>query len=376
MPIIWNGRRTRAFVPELLSERDLALSRATVARTAVAASEVGHAAGRLTVDYEPLARLLLRAEGLASSFIEGVIAPVVDVVVAERDMGGPPGAAAWVAANLAAVSEAVASAQQELSVELLCEWHRILMTGSPVPERHVGRIREEQGWIGGTSPFDAHLVTPPPEDLPELLEDMVSFSNGEEADPIAQAAVAHAQFEVIHPFADGNGRVGRILVAWLLSRRLSLLTPPPISVAVAADVGGYAAGLALFRLGRLDEWVHWFADAVGNGAKAQTALVNGVEELRREWETQLSSRPGHALRSDAAAWRVLDLIPRVLVLTSESVSSALGVTNKAATAALHQLADAGVLLEHGTSARRRRGRPAKLFLSRDLLALVGSSPLR
>jgi len=99
---------------------------------------------------------------------------VVDIVLAEERLGRHDvRAAAWVASNLAAVSKAVTSAESAapLSVEMLCEWHRTLMTGSPVPERYVGVIRGEQGWIGGSSPLDAHLVTPPPAELPALLDD-------------------------------------------------------------------------------------------------------------------------------------------------------------------------------------------------------------
>src|ERR1019366_5590418 len=118
-------------------------------------------------------------------------------------------------------SKAVTSAETAvpLSVEMLCEWHRTVMAGSPVPERYVGAIRDEQGWIGGSSPLDAHLVTPPPAELPALLDDIIAYTNGADIDPIAQAAFAHAQFEVVHPFGDGNGRVGRVLVAWVLTRR-------------------------------------------------------------------------------------------------------------------------------------------------------------
>lgn len=375
--IVWQGRRVRAFVPALLADRDLALTAETVARTATAAAEVGHAAALLAPDYEPLARLLLRAEGVASSYIEGVRAPVVDIVLAEKDPAGPPSTAAWVAANLAAVSEAVASASTTaLSVDLLCRWHATLMTGSPLPERYVGVVRDEQGWIGGTSPLDAHLVTPPPERLDELLDDLVGYANRDHEDPVAQAALAHAQFEVIHPFGDGNGRVGRILVAWMLVRRLAVVIPPPVSIAIAADVGGYASGLTLFRLGQHEPWVRWFADAVVGAGRAQSALVGEVDTLRRRWHERLGARSGRALRSDAAAWQILELLPQYLVLTSEVVSAELDVTNKAATAALRQLADAGVLLEYGSTAPRRPGRPSKLYVSTELLALAGSNPLR
>ncbi len=378
VPISWRGRRTKAFVPALLSARELELTSATVARAATAAAEVNHAAAQLGGDYEALGRLLLRAEGVASSSIEGVRAPVLDVVLAEQRPVGGPAAAAWVAANLAAVTEAVRGAQGgRLSVEQLCDWHRMLMTGNPTPGRYVGRLREEQGWIGGTSPLDAHLVTPPADRLGPLLADLVAYADRDDLDPIAQAAVAHAQFEVIHPFADGNGRVGRVLVAWLLTRRLSLVTPPPVSVRIAADVGGYAAGLTLFRLSQPDPWVRWFADAVSGAGEAQQALVAHVESLRSQWLARLSDRrEARALRSDAIAWRVLELLPRHLVLTSDVLERELGVTSKAATAALAQLVAAGVLLEHGTLEPRGRGRPPKLYVSEELLALGGSSPLR
>ena len=375
-PVVWQGRRVRAFIPARLADRDLSLQAETVARTAAAAVEVRHAAEGLTHDFEPLVRLLLRAEGVASSFIEGIKAPVVDIVLAEEGTAVVGSAAAWVAANLSAVTNAVALAPaRTLSADLLLEWHRTLMIGSPTPERYVGTFRSEQGWIGGTDPTNAHLVTPPPDRIASLIDDLLAYVNSDDADPVAQAAIAHAQFEVIHPFADGNGRVGRILVAWILTRRLSLLTPPPVSIAIAADVGGYAAGLTLFRLGELDHWVRWFGDAVTNGGRAQGNLVREVEGLKTLWRDRLGQREGRSLRSDAAAWRVLELLPRHLLLTSDVVSAELKISNKAAIAALRQTADAGVLLEYGTMIRGP-GQPAKLYVSKELLGLTGSNPLR
>ncbi len=378
VPVLWRGRRVRAFVPALLAERDLTLTAATVERTATAVAEVSHGAADLPADYAPLARLLLRAEGIASSFIEGVSAPVVDVVLAELDPAGEHTPAAWVAANLAAVSEAIAAAASEsLSVGLLNRWYRTLMTGSPTPARYVGAIRDEQGWIGGTSPLDANLVTPPPAALPALLDDLVAFANRSDVDPIAQAASCHAQFEIIHPFADGNGRVGRILVAWILTRRLALVTPPPVSTLIAADVGGYAAGLTLFRLSQHEPWVRWFAAAVSGAGAAQSALVGQVNGLQAAWRKRLSTpRAGRVLRSDSSAWQVLDLLPRQLVLTSDTLVQELGHSEKVARAALHTLAAAGVLREYGTLRRQPTGRPRGLYVSPELLGLAGSNPLR
>jgi Fic family protein len=375
---MWNGRMIHAFVPQTLANRDLTLDVSTTARTATAATEVAHGAETLTADYEPLARLLLRSEGVASSYIEGVSASIVDVVLAEEQLGDHhPGAAAWVAGNLAAVAQAVASAEGSapLTVETLCEWHRTLMTGSPTPERYIGVIRNEQGWIGGTSPLDAHLVTPPPQELARLLEDLMVYVNRDDVDPVAQGAISHAQFEIIHPFGDGNGRVGRVLIAWLLTRRLALVVPPPVSVAIAADVAGYAAGLALFRLGDHLRWVSWFADAVASGGRAQRSLVSHVEEIKHQWRDRLVVE-NRSPRSDAAVFAALELLPRHLILTSQILADELAISRKAALATLHRLVKVGILTEQGTLSRNSAGQPASLFVSRDLLALAGSSPLR
>jgi Fic family protein len=379
VPIVWRGRRTSAFVPTRLADRDLTLEARTVAEAALAQAAVEHGAESMPEDFAALTRLLLRAEGVASSFIEGVTAPVVDIVLAEADESGSPSAAAWVAANLAAVTEAIEGAHAgRLTVESLCAWHRTLMTGSPTPAQHVGVLRTEQGWIGGTSPLDAHLVAPPPDEVPVLVDDLVSYVNRDDVDPVTHAAIAHAQFEIIHPFADGNGRVGRVLVAWILVRRLSLVTPPPVSARIAADVGGYGSGIVLFRMGDHNAWVRWFAEAVSGAGRAQQELVASVERLQRQWRERLAGPRAEArrVRSDAAAWRVLDLLPRHLVLTGSIVASELAIPLKSANAALGELVGAGVLVEHGTVQGSGRGRPSRLYTSAELLGLTGSNPLR
>ncbi|MDZ4825319.1 MAG: Fic family protein [Actinomycetota bacterium] len=377
--IVWRGRRARAFVPTLLGERDLTLAPETVARAARAQAAVEHGAESMPTDYAPLARLLLRAEGIASSYIEGVTAPVVDIVLAAAGAPLEPSAATWVAANLAAVTDAIDEAHAgPLAVENLCRWHRTLMTGSPTPAHHVGVVRTEQGWIGGSSPFDAHLVTPPPDSLPALLDDLVAYANRDDIDPVTQAAIAHAQYEIIHPFADGNGRIGRVLVSWILVRRLALVTPPPVSTRIAADVGGYASGLVRFRLGDHDGWVQWFAEAVSGAGRAQEELVEHIDQLQRAWRDRISApREGmRRLRSDAAAWRVLDLVPQLLVFTGSRVATELGIPLKTANAALRDLVEAGVLVEQGVVAPGGRGRPSQMYASSELLGLTGANPLR
>src|SRR4051812_29804463 len=280
LTITWHGRRAKAWMPERLASRALRLSEATARRTEQAAAAARRSNDLLPARWEPLARLLLRAEGVASSFIEGVRAPLADVVAAELDpIGGEP--ASWVADNLRAVSAAGNEAHgARLSLATLHRWHRSLMSAeSHLPDRQIGAFRDAQGWIGGTSPLDAALVTPPPERVPELVRDLAAFANRTDIDAITRAAVAHAQFEIIHPYADGNGRVGRVLVGWLLTRGLDLVSPPPVSVRIASDRGAYLAGLTRFRLGETDPWVRWFADVVREASDATVHLVNNVDAL-------------------------------------------------------------------------------------------------
>jgi len=379
VPIVWQGRRVSAFVPALLADRDLALTSTTVRRAAAAAADVAAGAAAMPADYLALARLLLRAEGVASSYIEGIAAPLADVVISEAALvGATSGPAAWVAANLAAVTEAVDAAHgAPLTVGLLCDWHRTLMAGSPLPGRYVGVIRDEQGWIGGSSPLDAALVTPPPDRLDALLTDLVEYANrdDEHLDPIVQAAVAHAQFETIHPFGDGNGRVGRVLVSWVVTRRLRLVTPPPISTRIAADRHGYLAGLGLFRLGSPDAWVRWFADTVSGAGRVQRELVRQVDVIRRDWRTRLAGDgTGRTVRRDALAWQVLDLLPAHLLLTAPGLAALTGQHLRTVQKALGTLVDVGVLAEHTPTGPRPVGRPTRLYISPDLLALAGTSP--
>jgi Fic family protein len=363
--IAWNGHPTRAWVPERLSKRDLSLNERAVRATERAAALTGRASDALPPEWEPLARLLLRSEGVASSAIEGVRAPVAAIAAAELEPAGDDDAA-WIADNLAAVRRSIADAHRRpLDVAALNRWHRALMSNTTrLPRRLIGRPRDTQGWIGGTSPLDAALVTPPPARVGALLDDLVAFANRTDVDAVTQAAVAHAQFEVIHPYADGNGRVGRVLAGWVLTRRLHVVNPPPISTGIARDRGGYLSGLTLFRLGDVDPWVRWFADVVAGAAEASIVLVRDVAELQARWDERLGR-----VRVDATARRVVRLLPAHPVIAASTVAGALAISERAARSALTTLADAGIV-DGYEPARRARGRPRRWWVAQELLDLV------
>ena len=363
----WNGRRVRAWVPEPLSARDLRLSETTVRATERAIALARRGSDELPERWEALARLLLRSEGVASSYIEGIRAPLAEVAAAELDptIGEP---ASWVADNLAVVRTAVEEARgNPLELESLNGWHRRLMAGAThLPQRLIGFPRDVPGWIGGTSPLDAALVTPPPEHITALLSDLVSFVNRSDIDAVTQAAVAHAQFEVVHPYADGNGRVGRVLVAWVLTRRLELFTPPPVSVRMAADRGGYLSGLTLWRLGDTDSWVRWFAGVVSGAGEATINLIGAVYELQQRWAERLGG-----LRTDAAARRVLHLLPEHPVLAANTVAESLGISERAGRSALETLSTHRVV-EPFEARRQETGRPRQWWVARELIDLLGA----
>jgi Fic family protein len=320
--------------------------------------------------WEPLARLLLRAEGVASSNIEGLRAPAADVIAAEVDdarVADDANGAPWVADNLRTVTDALDSAthHRPLTVDELHAWHERLMAHSGIAPEHIGAFRTAQGWVGGRSPLDAAFVPPPPDHVAPLIKDLVDFLNDADVDPIAQAAVAHGQFETIHPYADGNGRIGRVLVLWVLARRLDVAVPPPVSVQIARDPGGYLSGLYWFRVGELTRWISWFASVVESSGTAVGEWADELSALMREWRGRLVG-----LRADAAARSILEMLPSQPVLSTVAAAKLAGVSDTSARAALRTLADHGIV-EPYVPRVQGAGRPRGWWYAPALVDLVG-----
>jgi len=369
IPIVWSGTRVRAWVPRPLADQGFELGTRAIRLTERAVASVATAGNRSAL-FGPLSTLLLRSEGVASSFIEGLRSPLADVAAAE--VGGTLGdAASYVADNLGAVVGALASSRSRLTEVDLHLWHRRLMeSGGALPPPMVGAYRTEQSWIGGTSPRDAAYVPPPPELVGELMEDLVAFANDDALDPVTQAAVVHAQFESIHPYGDGNGRIGRILIGWVLSHRLDLTVPPPVSVLIARDPGGYLAGMTLFRMGHLDAWVEWMAVALERSSEAAVELLARSEELLSEWRVRLVR-----VREDAVAHRVIDLLAEQPVLSAATIADRLGVSLRSGQSALVTLARHGIVERYRPEATGP-GRPTQYFMASELLELVSGWPGR
>lgn len=370
--IEWRGRRASAWVPAPLGERVPtvdAMAATTVRATERAAAAVRLGDARSIGGTEALGRLLLRAEGLASSNIEGLQAPVEVVALAELSRDDASPTAAWVADNLDVVAAALVDPALALTVEVLHGWHERLMRHGTLPAELIGRFRDRQGWIGGTSPVNAVYVPPPADEIPDLVDDLLAFTNGDSTDAVTQAAVVHAQFETIHPYGDGNGRLGRVLIGWVLARRLGLRgAPPPLSVLLARDPGGYLAGLHQYWVGSVEPWVRWFAGVIERSAVATAEMRVRVEDVLAGWEAIVADR-----RADATARRLLPILAAEPVLHAGLVAERLGVSERAALDALTLLADRGVI-EPLVAPTRRQGRPRRWFVARQIVDLVADWP--
>jgi Fic family protein len=226
-----------------------------------------------------------------------------------------------------------------------------------------GQLREEQNWIGDrlNNPSDAQFIPPPEGDVPGLMDDLVAFMTRDDLPAVAQAAIAHAQFETIHPFVDGNGRVGRCLIHVVLRRRgVAPRFVPPVSIVLAARPNSYIAGLEGFREGRLEQWVAAFAEAAQSAAAASLELADQVQALQRDW-TNRAGRP----RADSAAAKLIRLLPALPVLSAPIARGAIGTSQQMTLLGLKALEYAGVVRQITVGTYDRQYAATELF---DLLS--------
>jgi Fic family protein len=319
----------------------------------------------------PLARFLLRTESIASSKVEGMQVDAESLARAEvrRDLGARVGAEALeILANIDAMQLAIeeASAAKTLHLENILRVHRLLLESTRPGS--AGKLRDSQNWIGGNdyNPCDADFVPPPPDQVEGLMSDLLDFCNDDSLAPLVQAAIAHAQFETIHPFDDGNGRTGRALVQILLRRRgLAPAYVPPISVVLASDKDRYIRGLTDFREGRDADWFEIFAVATARAADLADGYLTRVSELQEQWRKRLSAHDSP--RSDAAAWSVIEALPGYPVLTVAVAATATGRSRPAVEQAIKQLTEAEVLQPVSESQRNRAWEVSELL---DLLTEI------
>lgn len=387
------GCEYEAYIPDPLADRRVRLDgdvAADVADAEAAVLGLNAAPGALA-DTEALARLLLRAESVASSYIEGLVIGGRRLLRAEaaRSMGDPPGdvTAEEVLGNIEAMTWAVdtLATGSTVTVDGLLEVHRRLLAGSRLAD-HAGTIRTEQNWIGGSSfnPCSAAFVPPPPEDVPALLADLCSFCSDEALPAVAQAAIAHAQFETIHPFVDGNGRTGRALIHVILRRRgLAPRMSPPISLVLATWSKSYIEGLIGTRYAGppnsdaahdgLNRWIAVFAAACRRAVDDASDFEQRVDEIEKAWRVTL-----RRVRAGSSVELLLNALPGAPILSVGGAADLIGRSFQATNEAMRRLEAAGVVAQV-TVGRRNRAYEARAIidafaaLERQLASPVGDT---
>jgi Fic family protein len=342
-----SGPYLAAVTPRIAESARLSVSSDTLTLISEAATEIARFDAELGAELGPFGSILLRSESAASSKIENLSATAQSIFLAE--LGDPSRRnASIIVANTEAMQAALQLADH-IDADAILAMHRALLSASQ--PRWAGRWREQQVWIGGSdySPHDARFVPPYHTHVRAAIDDLIAFINREDLPPLAHAALAHAQFETIHPFPDGNGRVGRALIHSILKAKdLTRKVTVPVSAGLLADLASYIDALTDYRTGDHEPIVRLTAEAtfraIGNGR----VLVHELHDIRDDW------RQGITARRDAAVWRLADLALRQPVLDSEVVQRELGVAPHNANTALALLEDIGALRKISGNHRYRK----------------------
>jgi Fic family protein len=354
-----------AFVPDPISSIDPVLPLSAAESIAEAERAVRALDGaRELSGLEALSRQLLRAESVASSRIEGLRLSHRRLARAVLDPAASDRAARGVVGNIVAMEGAIrlGARADTIATDDLLELHRILFAGTE-DDRFGGRIRERQNWIGGSSvsPRRAEFIPPPASEVRRLLDDLCTFASRADLPPVAQAAIAHAQFETIHPFADGNGRVGRALIHVILRRRaVAPRFVPPVSLVLVANAKSYVEGLTLYRRGDLAGWASRFAHALRDSTVLAARLGETLAGLQAAWR-EAAGRP----RRTSATQRLIELLAARPVIDINAAASQLDVSYPQAREAVLRLEGAKVLAPVTIGRKRNRAWEAPALL--DLL---------
>ena len=356
------------YVPDLLTERVIRLDgdvAADVADAEVAIRRLD-AAGTAVADINAFGRLLLRAEVVASSRIEGVEVGTSELLRIEAAQAAAASSkdidAYEVLGGLAAMKAALETVGpgDDITPDMLLAFHSRLLADAP-DVAGAGELRTRQNWIGGSdhSPCAAVFVPPPPAMVADLIVDLCSFCNGDGLPAVAQAALAHAQFETIHPFADGNGRTGRGLIQLVLRRRgLTSQVVPPISLVLASCMQDYLNGLTATRYrgsalskrahAGLNQWTGHFAGTCVRAVQVATLFEVEIQKLESDWRGRVGQ-----VRASSAVDLLLRALPGTPVLTVASAAELIGRTFPAANDAVSRLVAAGVLRQINLGKRNR-----------------------
>ncbi|WP_405498292.1 Fic family protein [Nocardia sp. NBC_00511] len=288
----------------------------------------------------PLADFLLRSESVASSKIEHIDAGWRAFGKAVAGGKASEEAQSQLAAVRALNAMVDAAGSGAIGLDDLLRAHRLLMAVDYYTARDAGQFRDVQNWIGGSdyTPIHAAYVPPPPELVSELIADLLVFVNRDDLPILAQAAIAHAQFESIHPFTDGNGRIGRALISAVLRRRgLTRRMTVPLASVMLADTSRYFMHLNRFREGDADGFVEYLAVGATHASEAAQDSGMALADLPTRWRD--IARPRAKSADEALIAALLD----TPIFNADTAQQITGTTDPSTYRALGRLTDAGIL---------------------------------
>lgn len=356
------GPYEAAVVP-LIAEIDVNLPSALLTEADEATAELTRFDQELGSELTPFTAMLLRSESAASSKIENLTASAR--AIAEAELGHGTKNASIIVANQRAMTAAIELADR-LDADAILAMHAALL-GASAPDI-AGSWRTEQVWIGGSDygPHSAVFVPPHADRVPAAIDDLLRFVARHDVPRLAQVALAHAQFETIHPFPDGNGRTGRALVhAHLRYARLTRSVTVPVSAGLLVDVDRYFAALGVYRNGDPTAIVDCFIQASFAALTNGRTLVDDLRNTRARWQDQVRAR------RDATAWRIADLLLRHPVINASFVATELGIAPQNVYRSLQPLIEAGVLIEFTSRKRDQLWRAADVLAALDAFAARG-----
>lgn len=360
-PSTVRDQAVRAFLPHPLppSKPALVLSPELETLHAIAESAIAQLriAGSMVPSTDWFLYGFVRKEAVTTSQIEGTQATLRDVVEFEAtEHSERPEDVEEVCNYVHALSFARDELRKPggmpLGVELLCITHRILMTGVRGESAQPGVVRDSQNWIGSKDPGKAIFVPPPPGEVLSLLEQLEGWIHTDDPlPPIVRAGLAHVQFESIHPFHDGNGRIGRLLIALLLEH-WGVLEHPLLYISLPFkhdQLEYYQRLTAVRRSGDWEGWTGYFLECVRVAAEDGVRIARALHALIGQDRARIVAHES----ATVAAIRLMDALPRQPIVTVSSVGEELEITAPTARKAIELLEKLGILNETSGKLRDR-----------------------
>ncbi|WP_448448266.1 Fic family protein [Mycolicibacterium sp. XJ775] len=352
----------RAAIPAEVENLEVSLPSRILADAEEASQEIARFDAELGDEIAPFASVLLRSESAASSKIENLTASARAIAEAETLGHSRRRNASVIVANTEAMQAAVALADRIDGTAILA-MHAALMNASN-PDI-AGRWRTEQVWIGGGDfgPRGADFIAPQHSRVPGAIDDLIRFAGRDDIPVLPQIAIAHAQFETIHPFPDGNGRTGRALIqAMLRNKRLTRQVTVPVSAGLLTDTDSYFQALTAYREGDPTPIVERLSAAsilaVDNGRH----LVSDLRTIREFWASKITAR------RDSAVHRIADLLIKRPVINAKLLTRELNIPMSNVYRYLDPLIKAGIIVEFTDQSRNRAWRAPEVLAALDAFA--------